>query len=66
MIEVLKEAEVTGKVAFVPSAKNLKELTDVALEASTENAEELAKLKKAIDLAMLSISELLEKGEKDE
>lgn len=66
MIEVLKEAEVTGKLAFVPSAKNLKALSDSALELSTENAEELVKLKKAIDLAMLSISELLEKGEKDE
>ena len=65
MIEVLKEVEVTGKRAFVPSAENLKALTDTALEMNMETSEEIAKLKKAVDTAMLAIAELLEEKEGD-
>lgn len=66
MIEILKESEVNGKIAFIPTAENLKALSDSALEVGMENAEELIKLKKAVDLAMLTIAELLEKGDKNE
>ena len=64
MIKVLKEAEVTGKRAFVPSAENLKALTDSALEMSVETSEEIAKLKKAVDTAIMAIAEIMEKGDK--
>lgn len=63
MIEILKEADVTGRIKFVPSPENLKELSDAALEVSTENGEEIAKLKKALELAMLAIAELTEATE---
>lgn len=65
MIEVIREKEVTGKMAFVPNAENLKALTDSALEMSVETSEEIAKLKKAVDTAMLAIAELLEEKEGD-
>lgn len=64
MIKVLKEAEVTGKRAFVPTGENLKALTDSALEMSVETSEEIEKLKKAVDTAMMAIAEIMEKGDK--
>lgn len=64
MIKVLKEAEVTGKRTFVPTGENLKALTDSALEMSTDTLEEVEKLKKAVDTAMMAIAEIMEKGDK--
>lgn len=60
MIEVLNEAKVTGKAIFIPSPGNLKQLSDAALEATTENADELDKMKASINILMLSIAELQE------
>lgn len=60
MIEVLNEAKVTGKAIFIPSPENLKQLSDAALEATTENADELDKMKASINILMLSIAELQE------
>ena len=60
MITVLKEVEVLGKAEFIPSALNLKELSDAALEMTAENADKLDKIKESIDLLMLSVAELQE------
>lgn len=60
MITILKEAEVKGAVEFIPSAENLKELSDAALEMTTENADKLDEIKASIDTIMMSIAELQE------
>lgn len=66
MITILKEAEVKGKPEFIPSLDNLKELSDAALEMTTENADELDKMKASINILMLSIAELQEAHDADE
>lgn len=66
MITVLKEVEVLGKAEFIPSALNLKELSDAALEMTAENADKLDKIKESIDLLMLSVAELQEVHDKDD
>lgn len=60
MITILKEAEVKGTVEFIPSADNLKELSDAALEMTAENADKLDKIKALLDVIMMSIAELQE------
>lgn len=60
MITILKEAEVKGTVEFIPSAENLKELSDAALEMTAENADKLDKIKASLDVIMMSIAELQE------
>lgn len=60
MITILKEAEVKGAVEFIPSAENLKELSDAALEMTAENADKLDKIKASLDVIMMSIAELQE------
>lgn len=60
MITILKEAEVKGAVEFIPSAENLKELSDAALEMTAENADKLDEIKASIDVIMMSIAELQE------
>ena len=60
MITILKEAEVKGMVEFIPSAANLKELSDAALEMTAENADKLDKIKASLDVIMMSIAELQE------
>lgn len=60
MITILKEAEVKGAVEFIPSAENLKELSDAALEMTIDNADKLDAIKASIDTIMLSIAELQE------
>lgn len=60
MITILKEAEVKGAVEFIPSAANLKELSDAALEMTAENADKLDKIKASLDVIMMSIAELQE------
>lgn len=66
MITILKEAEVKGAVEFIPSAENLKELSDAALEMTAENADKLDAIKASIDTIMLSIAELQEAHDKTE
>ena len=60
MITILKEAEVKGAVEFIPSAANLKELSDAALEMTMDNADKLDEIKASIDVIMMSIAELQE------
>ena len=60
MITILKEAEVKGTVEFIPSAENLKELSDAALEMTAENADKLDKIKASLDVIMMSMAELQE------
>ena len=60
MITILKEAEVKGAVEFIPSAVNLKELSDAALEMTMDNADKLDEIKASIDVIMMSIAELQE------
>ncbi len=60
MITILKEAEVKGAVEFIPSAENLKELSDAALEMTMDNADRLDEIKASIDVIMMSIAELQE------
>ena len=60
MITILKEAEVKGAVEFIPSAENLKELSDAALEMTAENADKLDKIKASLDVIMMSLAELQE------
>ena len=60
MITILKEAEVKGAVEFIPSAENLKELSDAALEMTMDNADKLDEIKASIDVLMMSIAELQE------
>lgn len=60
MITILKESEVKGAVEFIPSAENLKELSDAALEMTTENADKLDKIKASLDVIMMSLAELQE------
>ena len=60
MITILKEAEVKGTVEFIPSAENLKELSDAALEMTMDNADKLDEIKASIDVIMMSIAELQE------
>lgn len=66
MITIFKEAEVKGKAEFIPSAENLKELSDAALEMTTENADKLDKIKASLDVIMMSIAELQEAHDADE
>lgn len=65
MITILKEAEVKGTVEFIPSAENLKELSDAALEMTAENADKLDKIKASLDVIMMSIAELQEAHDAD-
>lgn len=65
MITILKEAEVKGMVEFIPSAENLKELSDAALEMTAENADKLDKIKASLDVIMMSIAELQEVHDAD-
>ena len=65
MITILKEAEVKGAVEFIPSAENLKELSDAALEMTAENADKLDKIKASLDVIMMSIAELQEAHDVD-
>lgn len=65
MITILKEAEVKGAVEFIPSAENLKELSDAALEMTAENADKLDKIKASLDVIMMSIAELQEAHDAD-
>ena len=60
MITILKKAEVKGAVEFIPSAENLKELSDAALEMTMDNADRLDEIKASIDVIMMSIAELQE------
>lgn len=60
MITILKESEVKGKAEFVPSAENLKNLLDTALEMSTDTADAVEKIKSSVDVLMLAIAELQE------
>ena len=60
MITILKEAEVKGAVEFIPSAENLKELSDAALEMTMDNADRLDEIKASMDVIMMSIAELQE------
>lgn len=60
MITILKEAEVKGTVEFIPSAENLKELSDAALEMTMDNADRLDEIKASIDVLMMLIAELQE------
>lgn len=66
MITILKEAEVKGAVEFIPSAENLKELSDAALEMTAENADKLDKIKASLDVIMMSIAELQEAHDVDD
>lgn len=66
MITIFKEAEVKGKAEFIPSAENLKELSDAALEMTAENADKLDKIKASLDVIMMSIAELQEAHDADE
>lgn len=66
MITILKEAEVKGTVEFIPSAENLKELSDAALEMTMDNADKLDAIKASIDVIMMSIAELQEAHDADE
>lgn len=66
MITILKEAEVKGAVEFIPSAENLKELSDAALEMTAENADKLDKIKASLDVIMMSIAELQEANDASE
>ena len=66
MITILKEAEVKGTVEFIPSADNLKELSDAALEMTAENADKLDKIKALLDVIMMSIAELQEAHDANE
>lgn len=66
MITILKEAEVKGTVEFIPSAENLKELSDAALEMTAENADKLDKIKASLDVIMMSIAELQEAHDANE
>lgn len=65
MITILKEVEVKGAVEFIPSAENLKELSDAALEMTAENADKLDKIKASLDVIMMSIAELQEAHDAD-
>ncbi|WP_294794971.1 hypothetical protein [uncultured Fenollaria sp.] len=65
MITILKEAEVKGAVEFIPSAENLKELSDAALEMTMDNADKLDEIKASIDVIMMSIAELQEAHDAD-
>ncbi len=65
MITILKEAEVKGAVEFIPSAENLKELSDAALEMTAENADKLDKIKASLDVIMMSIALLQEAHDAD-
>lgn len=65
MITILKEAEVKGAVEFIPSAENLKELSDAALEMTIDNADKLDKIKASMDVIMMSIAELQEAHDAD-
>lgn len=66
MITILKEAEVKGAVEFIPSAENLKELSDAALEMTAENADKLDEIKASLDVIMMSIAELQEANDASE
>ena len=66
MITILKEAEVKGTVEFIPSAENLKELSDAALEMTMDNADRLDEIKASIDVLMMSIAELQEANDASE
>lgn len=71
MIKVLKEAEVTGKVKFIPSLENLTTAIDMASETAMTNAEEQDKMLAAIDTMMMTLADIMEeldemKGAKDE
>lgn len=66
MITILKEAEVKGAVEFIPSAENLKELSDAALEMTMDNADRLDEIKASIDVLMMSIAELQEANDASE
>lgn len=66
MITILKEAEVKGTVEFIPSAENLKELSDAALEMTMDNADRLDEIKASIDVLMMSIAELQETHDANE
>ncbi len=52
-------------VEFIPSAENLKELSDAALEMTAENADKLDKIKASLDVIMMSIAELQEVHDAD-
>lgn len=65
MITILKEAEVKGAVEFIPSAENLKELSDAALEMTMDNADRLDEIKASLDVIMMSIAELQEAHDAD-
>lgn len=66
MITILKESEVKGRPAFIPSAQNLKELSDTALEMTMDNADRLDEIKASIDVLMMSIAELQEARDAEE
>lgn len=66
MITILKEAEVKGAVEFIPSAENLRDLSDAALTMTAENADKLDKIKASLDVIMMSIAELQEAHDEDE
>lgn len=66
MITILKEAEVKGAVEFIPSAENLKELSDAALEMTMDNADKLDEIKASLDVIMMSIAELQEANDASE
>ena len=65
MITILKEAEVKGAVEFIPSAENLKELSDAALTMTAENAEDIDLLQKSIDTLLVLVAELSEAQDAD-
>lgn len=65
MITILKEAEVKGAVEFIPSAENLRDLSDAALTMTAENADKLDKIKASLDVIMMSIAELQEAHDAD-
>lgn len=60
MITILKEAEVKGTVEFIPTAENLRDLSDAALTMTAENAENIDLLQKSIDTLLVLVAELSE------
>lgn len=65
MITILKEAEVKGAVEFIPSAENLRDLSDAALTMTAENAENIDLLQKSIDTLLVLVAELSEAQDAD-
>ena len=65
MITILKEAEVKGKPEFIPTAENLRDLSDAALTMTAENAENIDLLQKSIDTLLVLVAELSEAQDAD-